>query len=160
MFEIKDVIEDTEQVKKSNLFLYAVSKREVKNKDFSRLRNNLEILKKSGKDAKGKLYLSFDGYDNDKREVYMIPEIREFVKTIWQEYKYLFYFLTLLDNNRTTIYACLNDFKAYQYMNEKVCKFKIIQKEEIRKQTIDAMRKYGLIIDDVDGIQEVLLTFI
>ena len=119
MFEIYDVIKNVKQVKENDIFFYAVSKQEITNNDFNRIRKSLETLKKAGKDAKGKLFLTFDGYDNDKREIYMIPEIRSFVKNIWKEYKFLFYFLTLFDNNRAIIFACLNDFKVIQNEKEK-----------------------------------------
>ena len=83
MFEIYDVIENIKQVKENNIIFYAVSKQEIINKDFNRIRKTLRILKDAGKEAKGKLFLTFDGYENDKREIYMIPEIRSFVKNIW-----------------------------------------------------------------------------
>ena len=114
MFGTYNKIESIEQVKENDILFYAVSKREILNNDFNRIRKSLEILKEAGKDAKGKLFLTFDGYDNDKREIYMIPEIRNFVKNVWDDYKFLFYFLTSFDNNRAIIFACLNDFKAIQ----------------------------------------------
>ncbi len=160
MFEIYDVIKNVKQVKENDIFFYAVSKQEIINNDFNRIRKSLETLKKAGKDAKGKLFLTFDGYDNDKREIYMIPEIRSFVKNIWKEYKFLFYFLTLFDNNRAIIFACLNDFKVIQNEKEKKCKLEIIYNEEIKKQTIKAMKNYGLLIDDIDGAQRALFTII
>lgn len=160
MYNIYESIDSVEQVKESDIILYAVSKLEVENKDLQRLSNNLEILKQAGKDAKGKLFLTFDGYDNDEREVYMIPEIRSFVKTIWKKYKYLFYFLTAIENNRSIIFACINDFKACQNKDNKKCYLEIIYNDEIKKQTIDAMIKHGIIINDIEGVQRVLFTFI
>ena len=96
ILNISDQIKNIEDVEKVSLIFYSVSKREVDNKDFSRIRKSLEILKETGKKAKGKMVLSFSGYDDDIREVYMIPEIREFVRILWNEYKYIFYFLTFL----------------------------------------------------------------
>lgn len=160
MYNIYESIDSVEQVKASDIILYAVSKLEIENKDLQRLSNSLEILKQAGKDAKGKLFLSFDGYDNDEREVYMIPEIRSFVKTIWEKYKYLFYFLTAFDNNRSIIFACINDFKAYRNMNDGKCYLEIVYNDEIKKLTIDAMIKHGIIINDIEGVQRVVFTFI
>ena len=88
MYNVYDFIESVEQVKKADLLLYAVSKKEVESKDVKRLIDSLEILKQAGKDAKGKLLLTFNEYDNDEREIYMIPEIRSFVKILWEKYKY------------------------------------------------------------------------
>lgn len=160
MFGTYNKIESIEQVKENDILFYAVSKREILNNDFNRIRKSLEILKEAGKDAKGKLFLTFDGYDNDKREIYMIPEIRNFVKNVWDEYKFLFYFLTSFDNNRAIIFSCLNDFKAIQNHRDKKCRLEIIYNQKIKEQTINAMKKYGLLIDDIDGVQRILFTII
>ena len=66
MYNIYESIDSVEQVKESNIILYAVSKLEVENNDLQRLSKSLEILKQAGKDAKDKLFLTFDGYDNEK----------------------------------------------------------------------------------------------
>lgn len=160
MFGTYNKIESIEQVKENDILFYAVSKREILNNDFNRIRKSLEILKEAGKDAKGKLFLTFDGYDNDKREIYMIPEIRNYVKNVWDDYKFLFYFLTSFDNNRAIIFACLNDFKSIQNHRDKKCRLEIIYNQKIKEQTINSMKKYGLLIDDIDGVQRILFTII
>lgn len=160
MFGTYNKIESIKQVKENDILFYAVSKREILNNDFNRIRKSLEILKEAGKDAKGKLFLTFDGYDNDKREIYMIPEIRNYVKNVWDDYKFLFYFLTSFDNNKAIIFACLNDFKAIQNDRDKKCRLEIIYNQKIKEQTINAMKKYGLLIDDIDGVQRILFTII
>lgn len=160
MFNTYDSIENIQQVKKVGMFAYSVSKREIISKNFERLRKNLEVLKKAGKDAKGKLYLTFEGYEDDEREIYMIPEIRDFVKNIWEEYKYLFYFLTSFDNNKAIIFACINDFKAYQNNNTGITGLKIVYDEEVKLQTITAMTEFGITINDVDGARRELFKFI
>lgn len=159
ILNISDQIKNIEDVEKVSLIFYSVSKREVYNKDFSRIRKSLEILKETGKKAKGKMALSFSGYDDDIREVYMIPEIREFVRILWNEYKYIFYFLTFLENNRSIIFACINEFEAYQYLEHKVTKMRIKKNENITKQTMDAMIEYGLQIDDVEGAANIIYSF-
>lgn len=160
MFNTYDSIENIQQVKKVGMFAYSVSKREIISKNFERLRKSLEVLKKAGKDAKGKLYLTFEGYEDDKREIYMIPEIRDFVKSIWEEYKFLFYFLTSFDNNKAIIFACINDFKAYQNNNTGITGLKIVYDEEVKLQTITAMTEFGITINDVDGARRELFKFI
>lgn len=160
MYNIYESIDSVEQVKESDIILYAVSKLEVENKDLQRLSNCLEILKQAGKDAKGKLFLTFDGYDNDEREVYMIPEIRSFVKTIWEKYKYLFYFLTAFDDNRSIIFACINNFEALQNKDTGVVKLQIIYNQDTNLQVIAAMKDFGKIIDDADGAKNIVKTII
>ena len=84
MIQFGEEIRNVEQVKNATILVYAVSKEEIINKKYTRLLNSLNILKLSGKHAKGKLMLTFDGYDDDKREIYMIPEVREYVKYIYE----------------------------------------------------------------------------
>lgn len=160
MYNIYDSIENIQQVKTVDMLVYSVSKREIINKDFTRIRINLEILKKAGKDARGKLYLTFAGYENDKREIYMIPEIRNFVKTIWEEYKYLFYFLTSFDNNKSIIFACINDIKVSQNIRNHQTNLKILYNAEVKSKTITATENFGSLIGDFDGAIKELLKFI
>ena len=158
MFEFLEEIKDVKQVKKTQMIFYAVSKNEIIRKNYRRILRTLELLKKSGKDAKGKLMLTFDGYNDDKREIYMISEIREFVKYIYTKYNFLFYFLTTLDNNRSIVYACINDYKAIQNNNDVF--LKIIYNEDIRIKTINSMLEYGKLIDDLEEMQRIIFTFI
>lgn len=160
MFNVSDSIENIQQVKNMTLFVYSVSKREILGNDFERIRKNLEILTKAGKDAKGKLFLTFGGYEDDKREIYMIPEIRNFIKKIWEEYKYLFYFLTPFDNNKSIIFACINDVKSYQKINSNVINLEIIYNEKIKLETITATENFGRQIGDLDGARRELFKFI
>lgn len=160
MFNVSDSIENIQQVKNMTLLVYSVSKREILGNDFERIRKNLEILTKAGKDAKGKLFLTFGGYEDDKREIYMIPEIRNFIKKIWEEYKYLFYFLTPFDNNKAIIFSCINDVKSYQKINSDVINLEIIYNEKIKLQTITATENFGRQIGDLDGARRELFKFI
>ena len=159
MFKYTDVIKNVSQVKKASLLVYSVSKREVMNKDYKRIISSLDILKKAGKESKRKLCLSFDGYDNDKREIYEIPEIREFVKYIYDNYKYLFYFLTLIDNNRNVIYACINDLEVIHRNDEYNVKYRIIPNQKIKQDTVNAMLEYAIQIGETE-MQEEIFTFI
>ena len=55
MYNIYDSIENIQQVKTVDMLVYSVSKREVINKDFTRIRKNLEILKKFCSDYMGRI---------------------------------------------------------------------------------------------------------
>ena len=159
MIEYKDEIKSVLQVKKAELLFYSVSKREVTNKDYKRIINSLDILKEAGKEAKSKLFLVFDGYENDKREIYEIPEIRDFVKYIYDKYKYLFYFLTTLDNNRSIIYACISNLEIIHTNNSHTIGFRIIPNKKIMQETANAMLEYGTQIGETE-MQREIFTFI
>lgn len=159
MIKYDDEIKNVLQVKEANLFFFSVSKKEVISKDYKRIINSLEILKETGREAKRKLFLVFDGYNDDKREIYEIPEIRDFVKDIYNKYKYLFYFLTTLDNNRSIIYACINNLEIIHNNNNPIVKFRIILNKEIERETTNAMLEYGTQIGETE-MQREIFTFI
>lgn len=45
--------------------------------------------------AWGKLILVVDGYDDDQRELYMIPEVREWIREVDREFPYWLFFMDL-----------------------------------------------------------------
>ena len=159
-FRIDDYLRNIDDVKKATIILCSVSKRELINRDYTRIEKNIKILNDAGKLAKGKMMLTFDGFDFDKREIYEIPEIREYVKNIWDKCKHIFYFLTALDNNRSIIFACLNDFECFSRIGDIRQQLHIIFNEEIKNKTIDGMLKFGVKINDVEDVRRILYTFI
>lgn len=159
-FVFDDYIRNVEDIKNAEIIFYSVSKRELVNEDYTRIKNNLKLLNSAEKYARGKMMITFDGFDNDKREIYEIPEIRKYVKNIWNEYNHIFYFLTPLANNRSIIFACLNDFKSIHNVGVKETQLHIIYDKDIKQKTIDAMYKYSLKINDLENLKKILDTFI
>jgi len=53
----------------------------------------LHQIKEAGIDANGRLVLSFDGYDDDARELAEIPEVRDFMLFLDKCFPYWFFFL-------------------------------------------------------------------
>ena len=159
MIKYDNEIKSVSQVKKAEMLFFSVSKREVINKDYKRIINSLEIFKEAGTEAKSKLFLVFDGYNNDKREIYEIPEIRNFVKYIYNKYKYLFYFLTTIDNNRSIIYACINDLEVIHTDNNPIVGVRIIPNKKTEDEITNAMIEYGTKIGETE-MQREIFTFI
>ena len=137
MFNMTETIASVEEVKKANIILYSVSKRELLNNDYTRIFNTLNILSESGRFARGKLMLTFNGFDDDKREIYEIKEIREYVKNIYKKYNFSEY-----NNKKTKVQLAI------------VCN------EELRNEIIESTLDYGLVIDDIEETQRILFTFI
>lgn len=159
-FIFDDNIKNVNEVKNADMIFFSVSKRELLNKDYTRIEKNIKILNEAGKLAKGKLMLTFDGFDFDKREIFEIPEIREYVKNIWDKCKHIFYFLTVLGNNRSIIFACLNNFKSFNRIGYTEKQVHIIFDEEIKNKTIEGMLKFGLKINDIEDARRIIYTFI
>lgn len=81
------------------------SKKEVRANNFDRARKQFEELRKAGIKAEQKLSIFFDGYDDDPREIWQIPETRAFVARIFSEYPELLFYLN--EETKTPIICCL-----------------------------------------------------
>ena len=55
----------------------------------------------------GRVRLIFDGYDDDAREVYQIPEVRRFVNALTDKFPYWFHFADKSDDTLRIILQCL-----------------------------------------------------
>lgn len=85
----EDIINSREDV----LIQFFILREEVKKMDITRAAEQLAQLRLAGKKAKNCLMLIFTGYDSDEREIHQIPETREYLRKLLQEFPELFYFL-------------------------------------------------------------------
>jgi hypothetical protein len=59
------------------------------------------------------LTLFIEGYDDDPREVYAIPEVRKFYQRLWQRWPYWLYFCNLdTENLMMMVMCCLDSLDA------------------------------------------------
>ena len=56
---------------------------------------------------RGRVGISFDGYDNDARELYEIPGVRRYLAALDSKFPYWFYFLSTRDDTLKMIALCL-----------------------------------------------------
>lgn len=83
----------TEQEIINNEFIgISISKDEVIHKDFIRIDYLVRMLRKLETKARGKLMITFEGYENSG-EAYMIPEIRKYINQLYEDNKELFYYI-------------------------------------------------------------------
>jgi hypothetical protein len=55
----------------------------------------------------GRLEFVFSGYDHDPRELYGIPEVREFVRDLTERFPYWFHYCNKVDASLFVLMACL-----------------------------------------------------
>ena len=69
---------------------------------------------KSIRKCQGKIYISVYGYENDTRELWEIPEVREWFTIIEPVVKYWFYFLSTdpISQGLKLLMSCLCDLKS------------------------------------------------
>ena len=95
---------------KPDLLLIGISREKVESNDISfALSALVELFAKSEtvQRMQGKVAILFEGYDDDSREVYEIPEVRRFCATLDQRFPYWLYFLTTWQDNLKVMTFCL-----------------------------------------------------
>lgn len=55
----------------------------------------------------GRISLVFDGYDNDPRELFEIPEVRSYFQRLDEQWPYWFFFLSQADDSIKLLESCL-----------------------------------------------------
>jgi hypothetical protein len=76
-----------------DLMILEIRKENLVNRDLSRLTEFLNIVEANPKFYYKKGHITFGGFDDDVREIYEIPEIREWCLKAIEKYPHLFYFI-------------------------------------------------------------------
>ena len=87
-----------------------VSRQEAESLDIAPTLNVLESLLYDAETVRmfqGQVGLSFHGYDADPRELYQIPEVRQYLASLDSKFPYWFYFLSTDDETLKMIAFCL-----------------------------------------------------
>lgn len=111
----------------SGLVVMAVDRSEIETLNVSGFEVLLKKLLSSHElvlGLKGKLTFLIFGYDKDKRELYQIPEVRDWVQKVIPIFKYWGYFLNMEDNLKSmaglsVLHLCSINPKAMVYSKEK-----------------------------------------
>jgi hypothetical protein len=65
------------------------------------------------------LVLMIEGYDDDPREIYAIPEVRTFYQQLWQRWPYWLYFCHLdTENLMMMVMCCLDSLDALKVQGQ------------------------------------------
>ena len=100
----------------SDLILYQFSRDRVEAgdaKDFMSRFGKFRVP--VGKQLQGmmnSLALMIEGYDDDPREIYAIPEVRAFYKQLWEVWPYWLYFCNLDTDLMMMVMCCLDSLDA------------------------------------------------
>jgi len=127
---------------------FSVEKAEVKAQDYTAINNYLELLQERGKDGRGSLILTF-AYDDEKEEIFEIPEIREYVCQLLILHPSLFYYLVPIREISLAIAFCLMGMKLVMKFGNQMqlepVDYNIFRKieTEIIQKTLDFGKKIG-----------------
>lgn len=103
-----------------------------------------EFEKLGRKKMRGRVIVSFQGYDSDPREIYQIPEVRKWVARIIKHVPHLFYFLSSEGYDIRLVFFCIANI--HSHVGDKTNIQMDGVKEKIEKITKDAVfysRKVG-----------------
>jgi hypothetical protein len=85
---------DLRQTLRENPIIFlSIEREETERLDISRVVTVVNALVKAGKEARGRLVITFSGYDDIPDEVFEIPEIRKYVEKVYDRFPYIFYYL-------------------------------------------------------------------
>ena len=107
----------------SDLIIYQFSRDRVEAgdaKDFmSRFGNSCLPTGKKLEAMMNSVALMIDGYNQDHREIYAIPEVRSFYKQLWQRWPYWLYFCNLdTENLMMMVMCCLDSLDALKVQGQ------------------------------------------
>lgn len=95
---------------KPDLVIIGIGRDKVESNDISLALSTLTDLfagPNTVRRLQGRVSILFEGYDDDPREVYEIPEVRRFLGTLDRRFPYWLYFLTTIQNNLRVVTFCL-----------------------------------------------------
>ncbi|GFZ32728.1 hypothetical protein CSC2_32540 [Clostridium zeae] len=90
------------------LHLMILNKNYIEALDLQEIDKMLNVFKRTGiKKYKNNIVFQIDGYNDDPREIFEIPEIKAFFKKVFDKYPYMLYFLSNINSNDAWVLACL-----------------------------------------------------
>lgn len=145
----------------SHIIWLAVDKSEIKEKNYTGFTTLLKRITASNeliKELKGKLSFVIFGYEDDKRELYQIEEVRNWIKEIIPLFKYWAYFLYMTEETKNMIglrilQLCSIDLEEVEFDKERNV-YNIIHDTE---QSVELMNQLFLWLNEFSdkyGIKE------
>ena len=140
-----------------NELLYIISRFEVERLYTDRIMNDFRPDEESliVKHSMGKVTFMIDGYNDDKREVWDIPEVRRFITKIHNDYPCWLYFSAFESNWLKVVFSCISENKSMPCLIsitevqsffmpqfdclEKLCKLANKSKNEMNKRMQDGI---------------------
>ena len=133
---------------------FDIGRAEAESQDFQRIDGFFDSIKSYGTSARQKVYFSFAGYNDDKRELIYIPEPVEYVRTLISRHPYFWYYA--IPHNSEFFYLALfinkNDMTVADVPSAK--KFYLKQDKEGIHRLVTTMAMnlniFGEEIGDID----------
>ncbi|KXG76726.1 hypothetical protein [Thermotalea metallivorans] len=88
-----------------------ITQDEVEKNDIRYITQIIQQLKELKTQARQKIKIVFSGWEEENKEIYEIEAIRKWMSNVFEEYPYMFYFLTNVDDHAKKILCCISDYE-------------------------------------------------
>lgn len=136
-------------------FFLSIEKYEVERMIFNRVERAIEQLECCKTKGRGRLMITFNGYNDNPHEIYEIEEIKLYIKALFKEHDNLFYFLSDSAYNNMSILACLLDGKKTNG-DEKFCNMQLNMGHPLVSKVKNGIFKYKDKLEDT-SFESILL---
>ena len=147
------------------LIQYNVSRKEVEQSQFDRLREMLSSFAEIGATARGSLLFCFNGWDFDERSLAEIPEVSAYIKQVLIEFPFLWYFTRIDYSQHLFVALCpctmvssplFGKIADMPQGERRMVQLDIDAAERLFADITGAVLSYGVLVGDLPGAREVL----
>lgn len=108
------------------LFVFSVERDHVEKKFYKPVKEFIKTLDRLGPLAVQNAAITFDGYEDDPRELSEIDEVRAYIRRLFNDHPHLFLYMSFQMEIPQYMIPCLGDFYSI-YKGEKLTKEQIIR---------------------------------
>jgi hypothetical protein len=99
-------------VNENDLCLVSITRAAVENNSLLAMERQLESLSDSGKNSFQSMVIEFDGYNDERDQIYEIPSVRKWVYEVFMLCPHLLYFVSHYLDSHLVLLACLGDVET------------------------------------------------
>lgn len=94
----------------STLLFLTIDRKSIETSNLKDIDDSLNHFIKNGvRNFKSKLAIQVDGYDDDPREIFEIPDVKVYYTKVFAKYPHLMYFLSPYQSSDAWVLCCLCD---------------------------------------------------
>jgi hypothetical protein len=134
-----------------------LSKKQIESFNYKLINNKIDLYRDKSKLWRSKLLILVSGYNDDKREIFQIPEIRQYFKKLFVNHPEILYYLSNYNSTRNFIFDCIYDINHVKYENGQLMVSGSLD-EDIGMTVLKGLKEFGDKIGDKD-VLNVLTTF-
>ncbi|MCL6585579.1 MAG: hypothetical protein K6T72_03530 [Anoxybacillus sp.] len=98
---------DSTDLNEIGMLIISVPRKDINTGNTAKQLKLLNKVEKRKNQLANKVVLFFEGYEEDERELYQIPEVRKWMKKLFKQKPHLFYYLCDFTESIAICYLCL-----------------------------------------------------